>query len=192
MALKLITAATGLAVTLTEAKEHLEYTDTDRDTYITALIHGATAAAEQAMRGRAVMPQTWELALDAFPEAFKLTRLPVASVTSLTYADADGVVQTLAGAAYSLDIADDYGGAFVVPAYGTSWPSSRCEVNAVKLRYVAGYANAAAVPELIKAWIKLQVGAMFANRSAEGTAQTYALGYADRLLDAHVIWDGAL
>lgn len=54
----------------------------------------ATEAAEQ-MTGRAIMPQTWELTLDAFPDALELTRVPVASVTSLKYFDATGTEQTL-------------------------------------------------------------------------------------------------
>ena len=94
----------------------------------------------------------------------------------------------LGSANYALDAADDYGSAWVAPAYGTSWPSARDQANAVALRYVAGYANAAAVPESIKAWIKLQIGAMFENREAEGKAQTFGLGYADRLLDRYKLW----
>lgn len=189
MALKLITAATALAVSLVEAKAHLRVDVADDDALITALIAAATEAAEQAMAGRAVMPQTWEYTLDAFPGAFALTRLPVASVTSITYAEAvAGNATVLSGSAYTLDVADDYGFAYVTPAYNTSWPRTRDQVNAVALRYVAGYANAAAVPESIKAWIKLQIGAMYENREAEGTAQTFKLGYADRLLDRYKLW----
>lgn len=189
MALKLITAASALAVTLVEAKAHLRVEASDDDTLITALITAATEAAEQAMAGRAVMPQTWELTLDAFPEAFELTRLPVASVTSITYAAAaDGAATVLGSGNYTLDVADDYDSAYVLPAYATSWPSVRDQANAVALRYVAGYANAAAVPESIKAWIKLQIGAMYENREAENTAQTHALGFADRLLDRYKLW----
>lgn len=129
------------------------------------------------------MPQTWELALDAFPSAFEITRTPASSITSLKYFDTDGVQQTLNSSLYVLDNANDFGNAYVVPAYGTDWPTARDQINAVALRYVAGYANAAAVPESIKAWIKLQVGAMYENRELEGATQTYPLGFADRLLD---------
>lgn len=82
MALKLITAATALAVSLVEAKEHLRVTESTEDTLITAMITAATEVAEQ-ITGRAIMPQTWELTLDAFPDAFELTRIPAASITSL-------------------------------------------------------------------------------------------------------------
>ena len=194
MALKLITAATALAVSLVEAKAHLRVDTSDDDTLITAMITAATEAAEQAMSskvgGRAIMPQTWELTLDLFPEAFELTRIPVASVDSVTYQDATGSSTVLNSALYSLDNADDFGPAYVVPAYGTEWPETRDEINAVQVRYAAGYTDAAAVPESIKSWIKLQVGAMYENRESEtvGAGKAVNLGFADRLLDRYKVW----
>lgn len=189
MALKLITAATALAVTLVEAKAHLRVDTSDDDTLITAMITAATEAAEQAT-GRAIMAQTWELTLDAFPAALELTRVPVDSITSVTYVDLDGTDQTLSALLYSLDNADDFGPAYVVPAYGTEWPETRDEINAVQVRYAAGYADAAAVPESIKSWIKLQVGAMYENRESEtvGVGKAVHLGFADRLLDRYKVW----
>lgn len=189
MALKLITPATELAVSLADVKAHLRVDAADEDSLITAYIGAATELAEQAT-GRALMPQTWELTLDAFPEAFGITRVPASSVTSLKYWDADGVQQTLASNLYTLDNADDYGHAFVVPVYSGAWPSSRAQINAVALRYVAGYAAAANVPESIKAWIKLAVGSMYENRQSEviASGSVLTLGYADRLLDRYKVW----
>lgn len=189
MALKLITAATVLAVDLASAKAHLRVDVADDDTLITALIGAATQAAEQ-ITGRALMAQTWELTLDAFPSALELTRVPVQSITSLTYVNSAGTATVLSNTLYALDNADDFGWAYVVPVYAGAWPVTRDEINAVKLRYVAGYPDAASVPESIKAWIKLQVGAMYENRESEviekGAAIT--LGFADRLLDRYRVW----
>ena len=187
MALKLITAATALAVSLIEAKLHLRVEISGDDTLITALITAATELAEQAT-GRAIMPQTWELTLDAFPEALEITRVPAASVTTLKYWDTTGAQQTLSNTLYTLDNADEFGAAYVVPVYDGSWPATRGQINAVALRYIAGYADAAAVPESIKAWIKLMVGAMYENREAEAGRQTFSLGFADRLLDRYKVW----
>ena len=147
MALKLITASTALAVTLAEAKAHLRVDSSDEDTLITAMITSATETAEQ-ITGRAIMPQTWELTLDAFPDALELTRVPAVSVTSIKYFDVAGVQQTLASNAYALDAADDFGFAYIVPAYDTGWPVTRDQINAVAVQYVAGYANAAGVPAM--------------------------------------------
>jgi uncharacterized phiE125 gp8 family phage protein len=189
MSLKLITAPSALAVSLAEAKLHLRVDGNDDDTLITAMIGAATQMAEQAT-GRAVMPQTWQLSQDEFPGAFELTRIPVQSVVSIVYTDASGADQTLDSLNYTLDNASDFGSAKVVPAYAKNWPASRTKVNAVRVQYVAGYADAASVPDSIKAWIKLMVGAMYENREAEtiGMGGATSLGVADRLLDRYKVW----
>ena len=60
------------------------------------------------------------------------------------------------------------------------------------VRYVAGYANAAAVPEPIKAWIKLMINTMFDNRETESyssraVSTTVQMSFVDRLLDRYVV-----
>ncbi|OXE36911.1 MAG: hypothetical protein CGW95_04820 [Phenylobacterium zucineum] len=185
MALKLITAASTYPVTLAEAKLHCKVDVADDDALLTALITTATEGAEQ-ITGRALMAQTWELTLDAFPDAFELTRVPVQSVTSVKYFDATGVQQTLASNLYSFDNADDNNSAYVVPAYGTSWPVTREQINAVAVRYVSGYTT---VPEPIKTWIKIQISEMYKNREASviERATLMSLGYVDRLLDRYSV-----
>ena len=191
MALKLITAATTFPITLADAKLHCRVDANDDDTLINALITAATELAEQ-KTGRALMAQTWELTMDAFPEAFELTRVPVQSVTSLKYADTNGVEQTMSNALYTLDTADDHGFVYVVPAYNTDWPASRAQINAVALRYVAGYASAAAVPESIKQWIRLMVSTMYENRETEAyssraVSTTVQMRFVDGLLDRYTV-----
>lgn len=187
MALQRTTAPAALPVSLIEAKAHLRVDTTDDDLLITALIGSATELAEQAT-GRALMAQTWQLSLDTFPCAAELTRVPVQAVTSLVYADVTGTDQTLALANYTLCNSDDYSPARVVPAWSKSWPAIRSQPNAVRITYTAGYASAALVPESIKSWIKLMVGAMYENREAVNEVQTFALGFADRLLDRYKVW----
>lgn len=184
MALKLIAAATALPISLIEAKAHMRIDASTDDTLITAMITAAGELAEQ-KTGRALTAQTWELTLDAFPVAFELAKVPVSSVTSLTYIDINGDSIVLGSSNYSLDNACDYGHTYVVPAYGVNWPATRAQINAVALRFVAGYTT---VPESIKAWIKLQVGAMYENREREGAMQTHALGFADSLLDRYKVY----
>lgn len=188
MNLTLITAPTVAAVSLVEAKAHLRVTDSGDDTLIAAMVQAATEAAEQ-MTGRALMTQTWQAACDAMPDAFTLTRVPVQSVTSVTYLDADGVVQTLSALLYQLSKSEQ-GFASIVPAYNAVWPESRGDVDGVKVRYVAGYADAASVPQSIKSWILLQTGAMYENRESEvvGNGSAVKLGFADRLLDRFKVY----
>ena len=188
MALKLITAATTYPVTTAEAKLHAKIDTAADDTLVDALITAATEMAEQRI-GRAIMPQVWELTLDAFPDAFELTRVPVTAVTALTYVDANGATQTLSNTLYSLDNADQFGSSYVVPVYNGAWPDSRAQVNAVSLQYTAGYANAAAVPEPIKTWIKIMVSTMYEHRESEVVDRSTltTLGFVDRLLDRYSV-----
>jgi len=186
MALKLITAATVLPVSLVEAVEHLRVDVSTDDAMITSMIWAAVAGAEHTT-GRALTAQTWEVTLDAFPAVIELTRTPVQSITSVTYIDSAGVSTVLSDTLYALDNKDDFGFAHVVPVYAGEWPATRDEINSVAVRYVAGYADAASVPAAIKSWILLQVGAMYENREAEGR-QLYKLGFADALLDRYRVW----
>ena len=188
MSLRLVTAATTPALSLAEAKAHLRVDSNAEDTLIESLVAAATDMAEQQTR-RALMQQTWELTLDAFPTAFELTRVPVQSIASVKYTDISGVEQTLGPSAYTLDTSDGYGFAYVKQSYGTEWPSAR---EGVKVRYVAGYADAAAVPEPIVQWIKLMVSTMFDNRETEAyssraVSTTVRMQFVDRLLDRYCV-----
>ena len=192
MALNLITPASTYPVDLASAKLHCRVDIADDDTLITALITAATEMAEQ-KTGRAIMTQTLELTLDAFPEAFELTRVPVQSITSVKYYDTTGAQQTLSNTLYALDAADDFGFAHISPVYGGTWPTTRDQINAVAVRYVAGYADAASVPQSIKNWILLMVSTMYANRETEAyssraVSTTVQMQFVDRLLDRYVVF----
>jgi len=159
MAIKVITAVTTEPVTLVEAKAHLRVDVADDDTLITEQIGVAREFAEH-YTGRALAPQTLELALDAFPSrSIALQGVPVTSITSIKYKDAEGVEQTVSAADYSLN---DYGiTASVELAAGTEWPVTQVASNAVKVRYVAGYT---AAPKAVKAAMLLLVGHLYENR----------------------------
>jgi uncharacterized phiE125 gp8 family phage protein len=118
--------------------------DIDSDD-LAALITTARVFAEE-YTGRALISQTWEMALDAFPVAeIELLKPPITSVTSVKYLDSAAVEQTMDSADYSLD---DYGlRNWLLPAYDEAWPDTLDAANAVKIRYVAGYgASGASVP----------------------------------------------
>lgn len=186
MTLRLITAPSTYPVTLAEAKLHCRIDASDEDTLVTALITAATEMAEQ-KTGRALMTQTWELTLDAFPTSIELTRVPVASVTSVKYYDASNVQQTLSDTLYAL-AQDDFGFARISPVPGAEWPTTYERDDAVEVVYAAGYVNAAAVPESIKQWIKLMISTMYDNRETESyssraVSTTVQMSFVDRLLD---------
>lgn len=186
MSLKLITAPASEPVTLPEAKAHLRITQSSEDTLITALIVAARQGAEH-MTGRALMPQTWELALDEFEAEISIPMPPLASITSVKYVDTAGVLQTMAESAYQLDTHSTP--ARLLPAYGTCWPSTRDQANAVLIRYEAGYANAGAVPQEIKQWMLLRIGMLYENRESVVAGSALSeVPYVDCLLDPYRIW----
>lgn len=186
MSLKLITAPTSEPITIVEAKAHLRVDVADDDALITALIVAAREAAEH-ITGRSLMPTVWELALDGFEDEIALPKPPLASVTSVKHLDTDGVLQTVDPTDYLLDSHSEP--ARLMPAYGESWPTTRDQSNAVLIRYTAGYADAAAVPQQIKNWMLLRIGVLYENREAVNVGNIVTeFAYVDRMLDPYKIW----
>jgi uncharacterized phiE125 gp8 family phage protein len=165
-------------------------TNTTADPLLNSFIKTARLAAENITR-RALITQTLELVLDAFPPAGIFLPLPpLQSVTSVKYIDEDGVEQTLSTDLYDVDTDSEPGK--VVLESGESWPTTYDQVNAVRVRYVAGYGAASAVPEDVKTWMKLRVGTMYENREAiiTGTITSdVPRDFVDGLLDAVRIYE---
>jgi len=164
MPLKLITAPTVEPLTAAEAKAHCRVTISDDDTLIGNLITAARLYAEAVCR-RAFIAQTCELYLDTWPKAsaIEIPLPPLSSVTSVKYIDADGQETTLASSAYIVDTVTEPGR--VVLKEGQSWPGVTLRaVNGVIVRFVAGGADAAAVPKHIKQALLLLIGHWYENR----------------------------
>jgi uncharacterized phiE125 gp8 family phage protein len=137
--------------------------------------------------GRALMRQTWERRLDAFPDAeIMLGKPPVSSIVSVTYIDPIGGAQTVPSINYALDDSTDGGSGWVLPAPGYCWPASAQGGNVVRVRFQTGAATAAEVPESIRAWILLHVGGLYRNREAFAAGVSIAPlpnRFVDSLLD---------
>lgn len=169
-ALTLITGPGSEPVTLAEMKEYLYLVDGDQDSTINDCI-GAAREQLEAFLDRSILSQTWELALDEFPEHCRRTpdaeillpRPTISSITSVKYYDDDGTLQTWGASNYRLDAAAEPGR--LTTAYGVSWPSTRAMTAAIQVRYVAAsWASAALVPRGIKMWIKARAAHHFAQR----------------------------
>ncbi len=139
-------------------------TNTTSDPQLTMLIASARAAAELELR-RALITQTLDLYLDRFPceSPYEIRLPPLQSVSAITYVDINGDTQTLDAADYHVDAVSQP--ARIAPAYGLFWPSTRCQNNAVKVRFVAGYGAASAVPSCVKNWMLLRIKALYDNPS---------------------------
>ena len=171
MALKLITAPATEPVSTSEAKSHLRVDTTADDTLIGTLITAARQHVENHLR-RALITQTWELVMDAFPagDVIRLPRPPLVSVTSIKYTDVAGSESTFSSAAYVVDTDSTKGR--VVLKSGESWPSDTlAAANGVRVRYVAGYGAASAVPHPIRQAVLLLIGTLYENRESVLVAQ---------------------
>ena len=134
-------------VTSTEAKAHCRIDSSADDTMITSLIQAAREYVER-FCGRRLITQTWDLKLDMWPDVIQVPYPPLISVSSITYVDSAGTTQTLATTEYTVDATREPGR--IYPAFGKVWPVLQDIPVAVSVRFVAGYANAAAVPQGIK------------------------------------------
>lgn len=140
--------------------------NTTSDPEIAGMIEAAREWAE-GETGRALITQTWRLALDCFPAdgIISLPRPNLLTVESITYLDDAGALQTLAADQYDVDTAALPGR--VLLAYDCTWPITRAHPNAVTVTYTAGYgAAAAAVPMDIRRAMLLQIGDMYLVREA--------------------------
>lgn len=151
----------------TEAKLHLRVEVSDDDTLIASIIKAARVAIEN-YTGLKLVTQTIVEYFDAFPQSgpLNLSFYPVQSLTSITYTDTDGATQTWSNTLYDLDKNGPYqfGPARIAPAYSETYPTTRDEINAVTVTYVAGYGAATAVPDVVKAAMRLLIADMYENR----------------------------
>jgi len=170
MSLSLVTAPTSEPITTVAAKLHLRVDHSDDDALIDTLCAAALEYVETGTR-RKVLTQTWDDKRDAFPgwyAPWELPFPPVTSVTSITYINTDGVPTVLSPSLYTVDLpaGPKAGPARIVPAYQQQWPLTRDVINAVTVRFVCGYANAAAVPGGMVAAMKLLIGHWYAHRES--------------------------
>jgi uncharacterized phiE125 gp8 family phage protein len=178
-------------VTLAEMRQHLgisDATDTSRDAVISARITSARLWAEDYTRKRFITQTVTAYGTDFpfTPETGYKVELkgPLQSVTSVKYLDTNGTQQTLSSILYIVDLVNPG----LVPAYAVSWPVVRAQPNAVEIAYIAGYGNAAAVPEPIKDAIRFIIGQweVFQN-SIEGVVRPFTIpNAAKQLLDNYV------
>lgn len=155
---KLVTGPATEPLTSSEVKLFLKVDVATDDDLITIFIKAARESAENFM-GRQLVSATWEEYLDEFPDVIDLLPCPVTSVTSIKYYDSDGTLQTLAASVYDADVVSEP--ARIAEAYGQSWPDTQERLNAVVVRYVAGYSS---IPSTIKAGMLLHIGHLYENR----------------------------
>lgn len=156
------------ALTLAEAKDHLELDHDDQNDYVTALIDVATDHLDgpDGVLSVVLLGGSWRWQYQAAGETcIKLPQTPVREL--------DGA--TIGSQAYgSSTLENRMDGDYVVfsePQHGL-----------ITFEYAAGYEDAASIPAALKHAIKLHIGSMFEHRETEVLASVARLPHYDILI----------
>lgn len=161
-------------------------TNTTGDPLLNMLVQAARQHAETYLK-RALITQTVDLHLDKFP-CWEIKLPPLQTVSAITYFDSNGVEQTLAADQYLVDSTTQP--ARITPAFGLVWPATQYRNNAVKIRFIAGYGAASAVPACVKNWMLVRIKTLWDQRD-QLTKQlgmpVFEPAWVDTLLDPEVV-----
>lgn len=157
----IITAPNSEPITLAEAKTNLRVYNSLENTLIEGLISAARKVVED-YSWRPIMTQTIDVLFDKndVTEILLINKQPIQSITSVKYIDANGIEQTLApNTDYVTDLLSQVGRVKL-----NTIPPMKDTLNALKIRVVCGYANAAAVPKSYIAAMHLIIAHLYENR----------------------------
>jgi uncharacterized phiE125 gp8 family phage protein len=171
MSALLLTAPAVEPLTLAEAKAFLRVETSDDDDVITALIAGARIHVEAQTR-RALMTQSWRIALDAWPQAGRLTIVPapLQTLTAARVYDFEGLAHDVDTQAFVIDQ-----GASVLAFAPWAVPQPGRIAAGIECDVTLGYGDAAAaVPEALRQAIRLLVAHWYENRGLVTTGANYS------------------
>jgi len=183
----LVTAPATEPVTASELRTHLRTDSTELpDAEANSLIAEARSHIENET-GLAFISQTWRLAIDRWPaggeawwdgvremsitelyrsnslQSVTPPRWPLVSITSITtYDEASTPTSVTTANVFDVDTYRTPGR--LTLKRGQTWPVALRASNAVEIVYVAGYANAAAVPATMKCAVKQLAAFFYSNR----------------------------
>lgn len=171
-------------ITADEAKLWLKVDDSTDDALITGLITAARSLFEE-LTGRTLIDTTYRAEWDHLPRVgsyigagtariLELPRAPLKSSTPVAWVkysanDADGTETTFDSDNYTVDTGRDPGRfARLWLDEDADWPELGSFPGALRCEFTAGYGAAAtAVPEEIKATLKMMIAAIYQDRTNE-------------------------
>lgn len=179
--LELVSGPVAEPVSLDEVKTQARIDGTADDAFLGTLIVAARQWTEQ-YTGRALMTQNWRLWLDQWPvgndpwwegtregsivaaaaQVLSLPKAPLQSVTEVRVYQGDDSSTVWPGSAYQVDNAAAPGR--LILRAGQSWPIPGRAAQGIAVLFIAGYANAAAVPEPVKAALRQLVTHWYEQR----------------------------
>ena len=177
MRLNAVTAPAEELLTLEEVKDQLRILGDYDDAILQRLMRSARQSLDgrDGILGRALITQTWQLALERFPAAIIVPLPPLISVDSITYFDPSGNEQTLDPAAYRVEGIGDADAGRIVPV--TAWPATHPNLVAVAVTFTAGYGDRADVPEPIRHAALMHVAFLYEQREAAADIRMRSVPY---------------
>jgi len=193
-------------VSLMEMKRYLRIDDNSDDIVLSDQIMEARRFIEDQI-GLAFISQSWRMALDRWPaggeawwdgvremsitelyrsnvlQSVTLPRWPLVSITSVTTYDEDSNATAITVAnVFDVDVYRTPGR--ITLKRGQTWPVALRANNAIEIVYVAGYANAAAIPMTMKRAVKQLAAFMYNHRGDDCDAsQAFSDSGAASLVD---------
>lgn len=160
-------------VSVDEVKGALRVDHTDDDALLAAYTTSAREWLEARIQSKLALA-TYEFSIDSFPTAeIRLPFGPVQSVTSIKYDDELGDEQTVDPATYQLDnVSSD---PWVFSA--ATWPVALDAFNAVRIRFVAGYADPALMPAAVRAALFLKVKELYDGEDTSASVHNLLTNY---------------
>lgn len=166
----LIDGPSAEPVSLAEAKAFLRLDHDDEDGLVAALVTAARLHVEAATR-RLLLTQNWRIVRDRWPGDAGIVPIPLAplqSVGAVRLFPGEGAAETVPSADYWLDAASTP--ARLVAKRGGFRAPGR-HVAGIEIDVVAGYGDAADVPEPLRQAIRLLVAHWFEDRLLVGAAE---------------------
>jgi uncharacterized phiE125 gp8 family phage protein len=203
MALSLITAPAAEPVTVAVALDHLRLPPNAPDAAVVARLIAPAREYAESQTARQFVTATWQLTLDRFPPhraPITLPLPPLQSVTEVTYLDESGTLQTWAAGAYVVNAPRGPRAleGRLYPALDVDYPVTAWREDAVTVRFVAGYGDAADVPQAITQAMLLLLGEWYENRESVVVGSSFSASVAplpfavEALLAPFLLFSGAI
>jgi uncharacterized phiE125 gp8 family phage protein len=175
-----------------DVKPHLRISHNGEDTKLARLVEVAVGEIDSPVGwlGRSIITRQLRLTLDAAPSrVVYLPGPPTTVIDKITYRDTTDTLTVV----YEDGVSDDLGlmsdltaePALIWPDDDIGWPTDiKGGPDSVRIDYTTGYANAAAVPEVINQWLLMRIGELYRDPEASVLAVgSTRLHHADRMLD---------
>jgi uncharacterized phiE125 gp8 family phage protein len=179
----LVTAAAfkPLEVDIIKARPEIRGLVGDDDNLLVADNLESAIAAYEEYTNNVLCSSEWDLYLDRFPRHHGdiETPGPLASVDSIKYQDSADTQKEISSSYYVVDTTNPLAGRISL-AYGQCWEVAYDEINAVVVRFIAGYANQNSIPRLIKDGLIAKIQELFSGVDMSGVYEDNWFNYRRR------------